>query len=241
MSSKGIALATAGLAISLGAVVLSPLWVILTLVLSRSDPPTTSALPQPIAPPSAAQPGPGSSDPFPLSPASVGPAPTPHPMKRGANRAMRAAVISELSAEIGSLKSRLQNCPDQHIRRAGEVSATEQRMIEFVQGQIASGGKGRNVPPPIAAGEDADGATQLPTIMMLEVETYESQVKIVDAALAMPGSASEAFVACAQSVLRGQIFVVPAATPGEHLRIPVDLDGTGVEGQPQRHTARRRR
>jgi hypothetical protein len=138
---------------------------------------------------------------------------------------------------LGPLKPRLERCPDQDLHRAGEVTATQQRFIDFVQHQIMGGRNGEETPPQIAVGEDKE----LPTILMLEVETYDSQVKILDVALAMAGAASDAFVACARQVLRGQIIVVPAATPGEHLRIPVDLDGTGVEGQPQRHTARRRR
>jgi hypothetical protein len=123
------------------------------------------------------------------------------------------------------------------MHRAGEVTATQQRMIEFVQRQITGGGNGEEMPVELAVSEEKE----LPTILMLEVETYDSQVKILDVALAMSRAASEAFVACARQVLRGQIIVVPAATPGEHLQIPLDLDGTGVAGQPQRHTARRRR
>ncbi len=101
-------------------------------------------------------------------------------------------------------------------------------MMEIVQRQFAGG-------------EDKESATQLPTIMMLEVETSNSQVKIVDAALAMPGSASDAFMACARQVLRGQIITVSTAPPGGHLRIPVDLDRAEIGSQLHRHGRRRRR
>ena len=105
-------------------------------------------------------------------------------------------------------------------------------MIEFVKHQLMGAGGSEAVPPEIASANDRE----LPTIMMVDVETYDSQVKIVDAALAMAGSASDAFVACARQVLRGQILLAPAAPPGEHLQIPVDLSsaGTAVPVQPYR-------
>jgi hypothetical protein len=242
MRWKWIVIGAAGLGALLGAVVLAPVWIVSALLL-RSDAPTATAVAPSIAPgPSTAgvHPAPAMVDPRPSSP-SIGPSQTAHPVTRGISRATRATLTNELGAGIGGLKSQLERCPDQHIHRGGEASATQQKMIEFVKRQIASGG-GREIPPPeIGGGEDKGGATELPTIMMLEVETYDSQVKIVDAALAMPGSASDAFVACARQVLRGQIIAVPAAPTGEHLQIPVDLSGAGTGGQPQRHSMRRRR
>jgi hypothetical protein len=243
MSWKWIAVCGAGLGLLLG-VVLFLVWLIQgVLFLTSGDrttaPPAVSAPPGTLGFSSAGiQPAPALADP---RLAAGSPGPSSHPMTRGMSRAARAALTNELGAAMSGLRPQLERCPDQHLQRAGEVTAAQAKMIELVQRQLAGGGNGEMVQPQLAGGEDQEGATELPTIMTLEVETYDSQVKIVDAALAMPGSASDAFVACARQVLRGQIIAVPAAPTGQHLRVPVDLGGAGIEGQPQRHGARRRR
>jgi hypothetical protein len=157
-------------------------------------------------------------------------------MTRGMSRATRAAVINELGAAIGALQSRLEQCPDQPIHR-GQESARQQKLIEFVTRQLTGGGGSEAVPPEIASANDRE----LPTIMMVEVETFDSQVKIVDAALAMAGSASDAFVTCAREVLRGQILFTPAIPPGEHLQIPVDLSSPATASPIQAYRTRRHR
>jgi hypothetical protein len=233
MSWKWIVIGGAGLSV-LGAVVLFLVWIASILSLTSGAPTTT---------PLAGSPPPGAPA---LSPAGAPtvvdprlPSQAPHPMTRGISRATRAALTNELGAAIGGLKSRFEQCPDQPFHRGAEESAQQQKMIELVKRQIAGGGE--IVPSEIAGGTDKRGARELPTIMMLDVETYDSQVKIVDAALAMHGSASDAFVACAQQILRGQIILVPAAATGQRLQIPVDLGAAGIEGQPLRHSMRRRR
>jgi hypothetical protein len=233
MSWKWIAIG--GTALVAGLAFLFLVWIAPILLLTSGAPTTTplAVSPPPIAPalsPASVEPAPAFVDPRPSS-ASVCPAQTPRPMTRGISRAMRATLTSELGAGLSDLKSQLEKCPDQHIHRGGEGSATLDlaTMMEIAQRQIAGG-------------EDMESATpRLPTILMLEVETSNSQVKIVDAAPAMPGWASDAFMACARQVLCGQIITVPDAPPGEHLRIPVDLDGAEIEGQLQRHRMRRRR
>jgi hypothetical protein len=243
MRWKWITIGAAGLGALLGIVVLAPIWIVSSLLLrSEGSTATTASLPPSAPAPSTGgiQPAPPVVDPR-LSSASMGPSQTPHPMTRGISRATRAALTNQLGAAMSELTARLEKCPDQHIHRGGEVTATQAKMIETVQRQIAGGGDREIVAPQIAGRDDRVSQTELPTIMMLEVETYDSQVKIVDAALAMPGSASDAFVACARQVLRGQIIAVPAAPTGEHLQIPVDLSGAGTGGQPQRHSMRRRR
>jgi hypothetical protein len=235
MSWKWVAIGGAGLVAVLGVALLFLAWIAPILVLT-SDAPTTT--PVAVSPPPSApalptvsvEAAPAFVDPRPSS-ASVCPGQTPHPMTRGISRAMRATLRSELGAGLSDLKSQLEKCPDQHIHRGGEGSGTPDlaTMMAIVQRQLAGG-------------EDKESATpRPPTILTLEVETSNSQMKIVDAAPAMPGWASDAFMACARQVLCGQIITVPDAPPGEHLRIPVDLDGAEIEGQLQRHRMRRRR
>jgi hypothetical protein len=235
MSWKWVAIGGAGLVAVLGVALLFLAWIAPILVLT-SDAPTTTPLavsPPPSAPalPTVSvEAAPAFVDPRPSS-ASVCPGQTPHPMTRGISRAMRATLRSELGAGLSDLKSQLEKCPDQHIHRGGEGSATPDlaTMMEIVQRQLAGG-------------EDKESATpRPPTILTLEVETSNSQMKIVDAAPAMPGWASDAFMACARQVLCGQIITVSAAPPGGHLRIPVDLDSAQIGGQLQRHSRRRRR
>ena len=76
---------------------------------------------------------------------------------------------------------------------------------------------------------------------MLDVETFDSEVKIVDATVATRGAATDAFLACAQSILREQILFAPAAGPGDRLRIPLDLGSLALEASPPRHAKRRHR
>lgn len=57
------------------------------------------------------------------------------------------------------------------------------------------------------------------TILMLQVETLEGQVRIVDAPVETRGRAGDAVIACVQQALRGQTFAVPDARPGSRHRI----------------------
>lgn len=49
-----------------------------------------------------------------------------------------------------------------------------------------------------------------PASLMLEIETLEGELRIVDAQVRAWGGASEAMVSCARDVLRGQVFPAPA-------------------------------
>lgn len=157
------------------------------------------------------------------------------------SRGARAALTRDVGAAMKELKPRLLGCPDQQLSARAEPTAAQRKLIESVQRQIASRGDGESIQDPVPVGEGQEGGGEYPTILMLEVETFDSQVKIVDAALAMRGSASDAFLACAQQVLRGQILFAPAAASGDHLRIPVDLSSPTLEAPPQRHATRRHR
>lgn len=53
-----------------------------------------------------------------------------------------------------------------------------------------------------------------PAVLMLELETLEREVRIVDARAHARGDSSDAFVACAQGVLRNRVIATPTATVG---------------------------
>ncbi len=57
------------------------------------------------------------------------------------------------------------------------------------------------------------------TVLMLEVETLQGQVRIVDAPVETRGGASDGLLACAQRVLRGHVVQVPEAKPGSRHRM----------------------
>ncbi len=57
------------------------------------------------------------------------------------------------------------------------------------------------------------------TILVLELETGQGEVRIVDAPVETRGGASEGLIACAQRVLRGRSFEVPGARPGSRHRL----------------------
>lgn len=61
------------------------------------------------------------------------------------------------------------------------------------------------------------------TIFMLQLETLDGQVRIVDAPVESRGGASDGLLSCAQSVLRGQTFASPGAKPGSRMRVPYNL------------------
>lgn len=61
------------------------------------------------------------------------------------------------------------------------------------------------------------------TVLTLEVETLDGQLRIVDAALAGPAGAGDWRVACAQRKLRGQIIPAPSAKAGSRMKVPFAL------------------
>jgi hypothetical protein len=61
------------------------------------------------------------------------------------------------------------------------------------------------------------------TVLTLEVEVLHGRMQVVDAAVQTQGSASGAFVSCAQRSLRGQIVRAPAAKAGGRMRMPLRL------------------
>jgi len=61
------------------------------------------------------------------------------------------------------------------------------------------------------------------TILTLDIEVLDGQMHIVDTSVQVRGAASDAFVACAQSSLRGQLMRAPAAKAAGRLRMPLAL------------------
>ena len=61
------------------------------------------------------------------------------------------------------------------------------------------------------------------TVLTLDVETLDGQLRIVDAALASPAAAGDWRVACAQRKLRGQLIPAPPAKAGSRMKVPFAL------------------
>jgi hypothetical protein len=58
------------------------------------------------------------------------------------------------------------------------------------------------------------------TVLMLQIETGQDEVRIVDAPLASQGGNSDALVVCVQKLLRGRAFPAPGVTAGRKHRMP---------------------
>lgn len=65
-----------------------------------------------------------------------------------------------------------------------------------------------------------DGTT---TVLLLEVETIQGALRIVDAPVEARGGASDGLIACAQRVLRGHVVPVPGTRAGTRHRIQFPL------------------
>ncbi len=63
-----------------------------------------------------------------------------------------------------------------------------------------------------------------PASLMLEMETLQGEVRIVDAQVQEWGEASEQLVSCARSVLRGQVIPASTVLRGERMRMPYPLN-----------------
>jgi len=211
-----VAIAVAALAVAfiyLG--IISPILSLLQRAPSSTSEAPTASLPvdaskiAPTAPtdlpsnlPPAAAPA---SAPAPVAPKlaspSAGPSQIPHRMTRKTSRVMRHVFSSQLTSGLSGLRAHLEKCPD----------------------RPAHGGFGGN-------GTYVPGVEEM-TLLMLEVEMLDGRVKIVDAPLAMPGSTSDAFAACVQQTLRGQVIAVPAAAAGDRARIAFPLDPVNLAEQ----------
>jgi hypothetical protein len=103
------------------------------------------------------------------------------------------------------------------VRKALVAGPVQSRLARCVDGGGGFGGAPSELegPPP------AD-----PASLVIELETLGAEVRILDARVREWGGASEAMVACARTVLRGQVVPTPALRrpPGERLRMPFPLN-----------------
>ena len=114
--------------------------------------------------------------------------------------------------------------------------------MEFLKKQMLASAAAGEFPRTLPAVDAADARNDQPTSLTLEVETFDSQVKVIDAAVANRGAATDAFLTCARSILKGQILFAPAASTGDRLKNLVDLTSNPtLEPAPARHAMRRHR
>jgi hypothetical protein len=64
------------------------------------------------------------------------------------------------------------------------------------------------------------GCSVVDASFQLDVESVEGGVRVVSAAVESPGRSSPADVACAQSMLRGQVIPAASVEPGRRWRLP---------------------
>jgi hypothetical protein len=76
---------------------------------------------------------------------------------------------------------------------------------------------------PRVVGGAATAESRGPPVLMLELETLEGAVRVVDAPVETRGYADDGLLLCAQSALRGLRVDVPAARPGERHRLRYKL------------------
>jgi hypothetical protein len=118
--------------------------------------------------------------------------------------------------------------PTARASELGPVGAAVGRELNELHNRIAAcfdeDVQARHGLQPITAVKDfasvEDNGT---TILMLEIETSQGQVRIVDAPVETRGSASDGLIACAQRVLRGHTVVAPTAVLGSRHRLMYTL------------------
>jgi len=101
---------------------------------------------------------------------------------------------------LGSLEPRLSECFDEVVQARHGQSPTSAVNEDFAS--------------------VAEGAA---TILMLQVETLQDAVRIVDAPVESRGRAGDGLIACAQRVLRGQTFPAAGVKPGARHRLIYQL------------------
>lgn len=103
------------------------------------------------------------------------------------------------------------------VRKALLAAPVEARLARCVDQAGGFGG-------PAAPGSISRGK---PALLVLDLEALGGEVRIVDAQVREWGAASEATLACARDVLRGQIVAAPTARRGERVWMPFPLNPRG--------------
>ena len=94
-------------------------------------------------------------------------------------------------------------------------------MSKFLRRELAGGSGGLRAALVRCAGRES--LRGQPAVLMLEIESLDGEVRIVDAPVRTRGDASDALVACAQGALRNQVIRAPEARPGDLHRMPFAL------------------
>lgn len=206
------------LLVAAAAIVVLAVGGVLVIAVATRDVPVRSAgasapppAPEPLPPPApdsalarmdALRLAPGASaDPRPPPPLVVDPAPPPPPAGswEAVPVAARPAALGGVGAAVGRGLAELE----------AEVSAcfSEASQSRYARSPFTS---------LTGASLAEDGGNP---VLVLELETVDGAVRIVDAPLESRGSTSEGVIACAQGVLRGQRFEAPGTRPGGRHRM----------------------
>jgi hypothetical protein len=147
-----------------------------------------------------------STEPVPPPPLVVEPAP-PRP-RAGTWEAVPAAARPSALGPLGGAVGRGLN------ELSPRISACFDEVTQAQHGQV-----------PISAVPDASlGADAGNAVLILQLETQGSEVRVVDAPVETRGNASDGLIACAQRVLRGQTFPAPPGSrSGERHRMLFSL------------------
>ncbi len=99
------------------------------------------------------------------------------------------------------------------VRKALLAAPLQSRLSRCVDADVGFGG-GTVGPTPRAQ----------PAVLLLEMETFESEVRIGQAQVQTWGGASEQTVSCAREVLSGQVIRTSGIEGGQRLRMPFPLN-----------------
>ena len=98
------------------------------------------------------------------------------------------------------------------------LSASRSLLASCPGSRIGGGSAGRQ-------GEDHRSGT--PPVLVVEVARFDGRMEILDVPSTRHGSSSEAFLACARRVLRGQVIPSQSATAGGPVRFTLPLHSAG--------------
>jgi hypothetical protein len=175
-------------------------------------PPQEAPRPPPPPAPAAMRPPQASVDPKSVGPQAPAvlyaePPPAPPPGSWEAVRIRNPRKLGHLGASVGrelnALQPRLSACFDEARARGGLVAGAD----NYTETQY---------------GDRNDGGG-VATLLILQIETLQDRLRIVEAPVEAQGIASYGTIACAQRVLRGHTFPAPGARPGERMRVQYSL------------------
>ena len=173
------------------------------------DPRATDAAllggPLPPLPPTGGAPGGESPAPMALPRVEYGPPPTRPPPDswEAVQPVARLSALGPVGAAVGRELAELQP----------QLSACFDEVFQARHGQQ----------PYTSTRDEARLEDAGTTVLVLQLEMSQGEVRIVDAPVETHGSASDGLIACAQKVLRGHVVKDPAATTGRRARVMFSL------------------